>query len=107
VKAIQETKIGLHVEVHIAVTFDEVLADTCRIKGHSYETIDYVPDFDGQCYQLLIQCTDCGLETFEKLNKDKDVCYEYQYPITNTHWKKADQMSCLAMKQASATEGTA
>jgi hypothetical protein len=87
VKAIQETKNGLHVEeIDIAITFDEVLADTCRIKRHSYETIDYVPDFDGQCYQLLIQCTDCGLDTFEKLNKDKDVCYEYdEYPITNTH----------------------
>jgi hypothetical protein len=110
-KAVQETKNGLHVEeIEIAITFDEVLADTCRIKGHSYKTIDYVPHFDGQCYHLLIQCTDCGLDTFEKIIKDNVVSGEYDYPTASTlerYWKKADEASYLVTKQAFATEGRA
>jgi hypothetical protein len=104
-----QTKNGVHVEeIDSAVTFDQGQTDTCSINSHSYETIDYIPDFDGQHYKRLIQCTDWELETFEKINKDKDVCGEYEYPTSSTlerYWKKADEVSYLVIKQAFATEG--
>ena len=56
----------------------------------------------------LIQCIDWGVETFEKINKDKDVCDEYEYPTMSTlegYWKKADKVSHLVIKQTFATEG--
>jgi hypothetical protein len=106
---IQQTKSAVHVkELEIAITFEQVQTDTCGIKGHSYETIDYIPDFDGQRYKLLIQCTDCGLETFEKINKDKDIYGEYEYPTTSIldrYWNKADEVSYLVRKQVFATGG--
>jgi hypothetical protein len=106
---VTQTNNDVHVEeIDNAITFDQVQTDTCRINGHSYETIDYIPDFDGQGYKLLIQCTDWGLETFGKINEDKDVCGEYEYPTTSTlekYWKKADEVDYLVIKQVFATEG--
>jgi hypothetical protein len=98
-KAIQETRVHVE-EIDTTITLDHVQTDACRIKDHSYETIDYIPDFEGQRYKLLIQCTDWGLETFEKINNDKAVCGKVQ-----RYWKKADEVSNLVMKQAFATEG--
>jgi hypothetical protein len=67
-KAIQETKNRVRIEeIDTAITLDHIQIDTCKIKDHSYETIDYIPNFEGRRYKLLIQCTDW--ETFEKIKQ--------------------------------------
>ena len=67
----------------------------CSIHGHSYETIDYVPDFDHKCYRLQLQCSECGLEGYEKINKNMKISSEYEYPAIDTfmrYYKQTDEV---------------
>ena len=45
--------------------------DKCEEVGHSFEYVDYVPDFDHRCYTLQFQCENCGVEVFDKVNESK------------------------------------
>ena len=56
----------------------------CSIHVHSYETMNYVPDFDHECYRLQLQCMECGLEGYEKIDKNMKISGEYEYPTNDT-----------------------
>ena len=66
----------------------------CLIYGHSYEVLDYVPDFDHECYRLQLQCIECGLEGSDKIDKNRKAPGDYEYPTLNTsmrYFKQADK----------------
>ncbi len=45
----------------------------CLSYGHSYEILDYVPNFHQICYRLQLQCSECGLEGYDKIDKNKKI----------------------------------
>ncbi len=49
------------------------------MKGHSFEYINYVPDFDHQCYLLQFKCEECGAETFDKIRNIIENQDEHRY----------------------------
>ena len=56
----------------------------CLSYGHSYEILDYVPDFNQKCYRLQLQCSECGLEGYDKIDKNMKISGEYEYPTEDT-----------------------
>ena len=63
----------------------------CLSYGHSYEILDYVPDFDHECYRLQIQCIECGLEASDKVDKNMKDSGQYEYPTLNTSMRYCRQ----------------
>lgn len=49
--------------------------DKCKGGRHSFEYMNYVPDFEHQCYVLQFQCEYCGLEIFDNI-KHKPVIHD-------------------------------
>ena len=65
----------------------------CLSYGHSYEILDYVPDFDHKCYKLQLQCSECGLEGYDKIDKNMKISgeNEYEYPTNDTSMRYVKQ----------------
>lgn len=63
----------------------------CLSYGHSYEILDYVPDFNHECYRLQIQCIECGLEASDKVDKNMKDSGQYEYPTLNTSMRYCRQ----------------
>ena len=78
----------------------------CLSYGHSYEVLDYVPDFDHKCYRLQLQCSECGLEGYDKIDKTMKIFGEYEYPTIDTsmkYFKQTDGLSSPTKQQMTTT----
>ena len=67
----------------------------CLSYSHSFEILNYVPDFDHKCYKLQLQCSECGLEGYDKIDKNMKISGEYEYPATDTsmrYFKQTDEV---------------
>jgi hypothetical protein len=67
----------------------------CLSYGHSYEILDYVIDIDHKCYRLQLQCSQCGLEGYDKIDKNMKISSEYEYPAIDTYmryYKQTDEL---------------
>ena len=78
----------------------------CLSYGHSYEILDYVPDFDHKCYRLQLQCSECGLEGYDKIDKNMKTSGEYEYSTNDTsnrYIKQTNQLFSPTKQQMTTT----
>ena len=82
----------------------------CLSYGHSYEILDYVPDFDHKCYKIQLQCSECGVEGYDKIDKNMKISGDYEYPAIDTfmrYLKQTDEVfSPLKQQMTTTTEYT-
>jgi hypothetical protein len=43
--------------------------DKCKGGQHSFEYMNYMPDFERQCYVLHFQCEFCELDIFDNIKQ--------------------------------------
>jgi hypothetical protein len=77
----------------------------CNERGHDFEYIDYIPDFNNECYKLQFRCEVCGIEASDKVNltqaKDR-LNQKYQLGLSTTqsrYWRKPEEESSLSRRR--------
>jgi hypothetical protein len=74
----------------------------CIEQVHSFEFVNYFPDFEHQCYSLHFECENCGLEVFDKVNgrqvenhDDQKYHFSTYQPETSSRYMKKSIELCI------------